>query len=698
MANQEAVRSPHPNPLPEGEGTGALDLTFVDETVARLGRRPEAVIAILQAIQGHYRYLPPAALRRVAELTEITAATIAGVSTFYSQFRHQPVGRHTIRVCHGTACHVKGAQVVHDAFQRRLKIAPGDDTDAEGLFTVEKVVCLGCCTLAPVVQIDGVTYGGDDFPSRGRGAGRFSRPASGAARRRPGAGGARPASRWARSASAWARAASPREAARSTRPSSGRLPPAAPRPCSRRWAAWACAIKCRWSSWSLPPARRGCSPRSRPRAPPAIVHSQFKPKGVARRIGYALSRWLDRFAERRGGRSGRGPRPGGARRAGVRLPGPAAPRGHRVLRPVDARPTWTSIFATRGSRPCGIASSGSRPRRSSSRPRPAGLRGRGGAGFPTGLKWAAVRNAPGGKKYVLCNGDEGDPGAFMDRMLLESFPYRIIEGMAIAARAVGADEGIFYIRAEYPLAVKRIDEALEQCRQRGLLGEGILGSDFCLDIDGPPGGGGLRLRRGDGAAGRPGGPPRHAPAASALSGRVRPVGQTDRREQRRDLRPGPLDLSPRRRGIRRTGHRREQGHQGLRPGRQGPPRRPDRSAHGRDHPADRRGDRRRLRWREDASRPCRSAGPPAAACPPSWPTRRWITRPWPQLGAIMGSGGLVVLDEDDCMVDIARFFLAFTQQQSCGKCAFCRVGTRRMLDILDRICERRRQGRRPGAA
>ena len=136
-----------------------LDLTFVEDAVGRLGRRPENVIAILQAIQEHYRYLPPAALRRVAELTEITAATIAGVSTFYSQFRHQPVGRHIVRVCHGTACHVKGAQVVHDAFQRRLGIAAGHDTDPGGLFTVEKVVCLGCCTLAPVVQIDEVTYG-----------------------------------------------------------------------------------------------------------------------------------------------------------------------------------------------------------------------------------------------------------------------------------------------------------------------------------------------------------------------------------------------------------------------------------------------------------------------------------------------------------------------------------------------------------
>ena len=135
-----------------------LDLNFVDRTVESLGRRPEAVISILQALQTHYRYLPQAALERVCELTDITPATITGVSTFYSQFRHQPVGRHMLSVCHGTACHVKGSGLIQDALQRHLKLN-GHDTDAEGIFTVQKVACLGCCTLAPVIQIDHLTYG-----------------------------------------------------------------------------------------------------------------------------------------------------------------------------------------------------------------------------------------------------------------------------------------------------------------------------------------------------------------------------------------------------------------------------------------------------------------------------------------------------------------------------------------------------------
>src|SRR3990170_5264352 len=143
----------HPSSFPE------VDLSFVDRAVAALGRGREAVIPILQAIQEHYRYLPQEALWRVCELTEITPAAIVGVSTFYTQFRHRPVGRHMISVCHGTACHVKGSGLIQDALERRLGLSGGEDTSADGLFTLQKIACLGCCTLAPVIQIDGATYG-----------------------------------------------------------------------------------------------------------------------------------------------------------------------------------------------------------------------------------------------------------------------------------------------------------------------------------------------------------------------------------------------------------------------------------------------------------------------------------------------------------------------------------------------------------
>jgi len=136
-----------------------LDLAFVAELIDRLGRGRENLIRILQQLQEHYGYLPQAALRRVCELSEITPAEIAGVATFYNQFRHRPVGEHLIRVCHGTACHIKGAPMVTETLHKHLAIPPGDDTDPDGVFTVGKVACLGCCTLAPVVAIGELTYG-----------------------------------------------------------------------------------------------------------------------------------------------------------------------------------------------------------------------------------------------------------------------------------------------------------------------------------------------------------------------------------------------------------------------------------------------------------------------------------------------------------------------------------------------------------
>ena len=136
-----------------------LDLKFVDQTLERIGSQPRHVLAILQALQGHYGYLPQQALERLCQLTNITPASVMGVSTFYNQFRHRPVGRHIIHVCVGTACHVKGADQIYEAFRRHLNIPPADDTDPNRIFTVEKIFCLGCCTLAPAAQIGKVTYG-----------------------------------------------------------------------------------------------------------------------------------------------------------------------------------------------------------------------------------------------------------------------------------------------------------------------------------------------------------------------------------------------------------------------------------------------------------------------------------------------------------------------------------------------------------
>jgi len=137
----------------------AIDLTFIDQLVAQHGRAKEAAIPLLQAIQSHYRYLPDEALRRLCELTEITPAQIAGTSSFYGQFRRSPTGKHIIRVCHGTACHVAGASQITAELRRYLEIPEGADTDASRTFTIDEVACVGCCSLAPVLMVDGQTSG-----------------------------------------------------------------------------------------------------------------------------------------------------------------------------------------------------------------------------------------------------------------------------------------------------------------------------------------------------------------------------------------------------------------------------------------------------------------------------------------------------------------------------------------------------------
>jgi len=136
-----------------------LDLSFVEQMVSKIGRGKESAIPLLQAIQTHYRYLPDEALRRVCELTEITSAEIAGTSSFYGQFRRSPVGEHIVRVCHGTACHVSGARQITEELRRYLAIPDGEDTDAARLFTLDEVACLGCCSLAPVLMVDGRAAG-----------------------------------------------------------------------------------------------------------------------------------------------------------------------------------------------------------------------------------------------------------------------------------------------------------------------------------------------------------------------------------------------------------------------------------------------------------------------------------------------------------------------------------------------------------
>jgi NADH-quinone oxidoreductase subunit F len=317
--------------------------------------------------------------------------------------------------------------------------------------------------------------------------------------------------------------------------------------------------------------------------------------------------------------------------------------------------------------------------------RKSALRGRGGAGFPTGAKWAAVRSAASGKKYIVCNGDEGDPGAFMDRMLLESFPYRVIEGMAIAAYAVGAEQGYFYIRAEYPFAVRRINEAIRTCEERGFLSENVLGTGRKLHFKVVKGAGafvcGEETALMASIEGRRSAPSLRPPYPSerGLWGKPTLINNVETFA----LVPWIIRNGPE--AFAELGTRTSKGTKvfalagkTVRGGlvevpmgitiRQIVEEIGGGIADGRNFKA-------------------ALIGGPSGGCVPAELADTEIDyESLAGAGTMMGSGGLVVLDDADCMVEIARYFLEFTHGESCGKCTFCRIGTRHMLDILTRMC------------
>ena len=315
-----------------------------------------------------------------------------------------------------------------------------------------------------------------------------------------------------------------------------------------------------------------------------------------------------------------------------------------------------------------------------------GLRGRGGAGFPTARKWQFAKNSVSDKKYVVCNADEGDPGAFMDRSVLEGDPHAIIEAMAIAGFAIGADEGFVYVRAEYPIAVKRLAIAIEQARGYGILGKNVFGTDFNFDI---------HIRLGSGAfvcgeetalltsiEGNRGEPrPRPPfPAVKGLFGQPTIINNVETLANVAQIINKGADWFKSYGTEKSTGTKvfalgGKISHTGLVEIPMGTPLRTIIEDIGGGIPNGKK------------FKAAQTGGPSGGCIPASLIDTPVDYESLMSIGSMMGSGGLIVMDEDNCMVDIAKFFLEFTVDESCGKCAPCRIGTRRMLDILNRITE-----------
>ncbi|MDO9535797.1 MAG: NADH-ubiquinone oxidoreductase-F iron-sulfur binding region domain-containing protein [Bacillota bacterium] len=312
------------------------------------------------------------------------------------------------------------------------------------------------------------------------------------------------------------------------------------------------------------------------------------------------------------------------------------------------------------------------------------LRGRGGAGFPAGIKWEACRKSPGSEKYVIVNADEGDPGAFMDRSILESNPHLVIEGLIISAYTIGSSRGYFYVRSEYPQAIRRLETALEQAREKGLLGNSIMGSDFNFDIEIFRGSGAFVCGEGTALINSMEGKmgiPEHRPPRLAESGFR---GKPTLLNNVKTFAYVPAIIRKGADWFKSTGTSKSPGtavfslvgkvgNSGLVEVPMGTTLRQLVYDVGEGIPG------------EKKFKAVQIGGPSGGCLPESALDVPIDFDSLHEAGAIMGSGGLVILDEDDCMVAIARYFLEFTQKESCGKCTFCRLGTKHMLDILTRI-------------
>ncbi len=654
---------------------------IIENIFHQTGSGKDAVIPILQAVQKEYGYLPEDVLKTICELSEITPAEIHGVASFYSQFRFEPSGEHTIKVCVGTACHVKGANKVFDAFRRNLKIPEGKDTDEDKKFTVKKVGCLGCCSLAPAVQIDDITYGHVNTANIQKIIENFiKRKASGTEKYTSklsseslqgevlvGLGSCCIASG----------SEDVRQAIENTI-HDDKL--------NIKIKEVGCVGMCHQVPLiEVIPAGKDSQlyAKVQPDDVRVLLRGNFKPKGFFKRFTSGIQNIVEniQYENNYNGIE--------SYSIDVREKHVAAFLGNQIPIATEFRgilnPTDIDEYMHRG----GFSALDKALKMSSidiiNEVIDSGMKGRGGAGFPTGEKWKAVHEQTSNVKYIICNGDEGDPGAFMDRMLLESYPYRIIEGMMIAAFACGISQGYFYIRAEYPLAVIRVKEAIDNCYKNGLLGENIKNSGFNFH---------LKIKEGAGAfvcgeetaliasiEGKRGFPEYRPPypAEKGLWDKPTLINNTETFAQiphiidkghtafssigtklskgtkvfalagkinRGGLIEIPMGIS-----IRRIVEEIGGGVQ----------------------------NNKKLKAVQ--------IGGPSGACVPEFLADRSIDFVSLQdIGAMMGSGGLVVLDEDDCMVDIAKYFLSFTQNESCGKCTFCRIGTKKMLDILEKLC------------
>ncbi len=616
------------------------DLSLLEDVLQQYAGDKTGLIAVLQRAQEIYGYLPQDVIYHVAERTGNSPARVMGVATFYSYFRLKPVGKYLIMLCQGTACHVNGSERLLTAISAELGIGNGETTE-DGLFTLNEVACLGCCSMSPVMMINGVTYG-SLTPEKAVNVLRGLRDREkGGVRILVGQGSCGLAA----------------GAGRVAKILSGFMTATDSFTVGKTGCIGMCFLE------PIVDIYEGKTLVKR------LVHVQESDcedivnavrsknyDGVAR---LEISEEDSQFLKKQ-----------------TRI----ALRHCGIIDPTDIN----DYIACGGYRALDKALAMS-PEEVIEQIKISGLAGRGGAGFPTWFKWNAARQAEGEHKYLICNADEGDPGAFMDRAVIESDPHSLIEGMLIGAYAIGATEMIVYVRAEYPLAIEHLTLAIEEARAHGILGQNILGSNFSCD---------MRIKAGAGAfvcgeetalieslEGKRG-MPRLKPPFPAQCGYMNEPSNINNVETFANVAwiienggekfaAMGTENSKGTKVFALTGKIRRGGLVEVPMG-----------MTLRDIIFDIAGG-----IKNDRQFKAVQMGGPSGGCIPASLIDTVIDyKALSATGAIMGSGGMVVMDDSTCMVNMARFFLNFTAKESCGKCTPCRIGTTRVLEILDRIC------------
>ena len=667
------------------------------------GRDPRRLVSVLLDLQERYGYLSREVVELAARELHVPRARALHVATFYRALGLKPRGRTVVKVCKGTACHVRGAAVIEDQISELLGIKPGGTTEDLD-FSLESVACVGACAMAPLI-VAGDKYVGEVTPSRARRTIKMLLKAA-----KEGV----PASE-----EHVEEAIAPRWTA----------PKLDTRDALTAQRTEAAAARERVATRVLVCAGTGCVAGGALEIYEKLVE-RAKASGVSTAIELGQCQhgesWTHVSPSGCHGFCQAGPLihilPKDVLYTGVKMMDVeeivdrTLVEGELIERlmyldPVegDRRQGRDEISFYKRQQRVALASCGAidpeslddclaaggfsaleraltmEPSEIIDEVESSGLRGRGGAGFPTGRKWRLCAQSQGSPRSLVCNGDEGDPGAFMDRSIMEGDPFRVIEGLLIGARAVGATLGFIYVRDEYPLAVQRMTAAVETCRAAGLLGEHILGTDLSFDIDVVRGGGAFvcgeetaLLRSVEGYAGEPRQRPPY-PAESGVGGGPTLINNVETwstvapiiRESSAWFSELGTEGSKGTKVFSLVGKVRSTG---LVEVPMGTTLRQLVEEVGGGVPEGR------------TLKAVQTGGPSGGCIPEQLADIPVDFDELGKVGSMMGSGGLIVMDDHTCLVDVARYFTDFLAQESCGKCLPCRDGLTHLRTLLTNIC------------